>query len=148
MGWGSRCSEKSHSQRSCTKATVQSCEQSLTRARDTGPADPSKPFPSFANTALVSQVHQPTMHATNGSFLKERTEPHWLVYIAQLCRSFGKINAQTVKKKKKCPNQVIRCMCQPLFVSLPKESVPETNLNINSKYPMDDLPIHRILHPK
>lgn len=58
----------------------------------------------------------------------------------------GKINANTVKKKKKVI--LIRCTCQPLSVSLPKESVPETNPIIDLKYLIGNLSIHRILPPK
>lgn len=144
MGWGSRCSEKSHSWRSWTKATVQSCKQSLTRVQKTGQADPGKSFLSFANRPPMSQVSHPTKNATNCSFLKERLNPIGSFIVLSFVWLLVKLTPMQFKQK--CV--LIRCTCQPRFVSFPKESVPETNLNRNFKCPMAKLSTHRILHPK
>lgn len=88
----------------------------------------------------MSQVYHPTVNATNYSCLKERPNPIGLFIFLSFVRLLGKIHANTVV--------LIRCSCQPSFVSWPKESVPEANLNMNLKHPTLNLSIHRILHPK
>lgn len=133
-----------------TKATGQSWKQSLTRLLNTEEADPTKSLLSFANK--VSDVPNLPPNSKRNQmlffFFFESLNPIGLSIVLIFFISFGKMNANMCKKKKKKRLARIRCTWQPPSVSLPKESVPETNLIIHLKYPIAHLSIHGILYPK
>lgn len=109
-----------------TKATGRSWKQSLTRVLNTWEADPTKSLLSFANK--VSDVpNLPPNSKCNQMlfFFFESLNPIGLSIVLSVFMSFGKMNANICKKKKKLAR--IRCTWQPPSMSLPKESVPETN---------------------